>query len=199
MTPIRWIAQCCLVFSLTACHQSVLISPSLSPVDIGRRRATQPRTSVSACTSYLLHAIPTGGKPLREATETLRSKKGVDGFVEVTAEESTIFWILGHTACTTVSARPFVYERPRRKSRSQATSLPRKTPKGPKPTPVLDCGLVCERFGRITATQGVLQQRATKRCKSRCPSDLGYHQCATRASSPMAAARCEAMAKTPRR
>jgi hypothetical protein len=187
MRPTFWIATCLATLALGACHQATLISPSLSPVD-DKPRFEFPKVSESSCTSYILHMIPTGGDPLKEATSALTDKKVADGYVEVTGEQATVFWILGHTTCTTIAARPFKYVS--RKTSKPRPKPPTKTVRKPK-APLVDCGIVCERYGKIAATQGLLQQDFTKRCKRRCPADRLYHQCVTRASTPRAAAQCE--------
>lgn len=189
MRPTLWIAILIATLALGACHHATLIAPSLSPVDDKPRREL-PKVSKTACVSYILHMIPTGGDPLKDATSALTERKIGDGYVEVTGEQSTVFWLLGHTTCTTVSARPFKYVSRTKSKRSLKT--PTKTVRTPKPPqPLVECGLVCERYGKIAATQGLLQQNFTRRCKRRCPADRIYHQCVTRASTPSAAVQCE--------
>ena len=195
MKVVHWIAVLCLTFILSACHQAVVVAPSLGPIDDEKQRVERPRTSASSCTSFILHAIPSGGDPVALATDALKTTPGVDGFVSVTVEQATYFWLLGHTTCTTVSANPFKYGTNARASRSKRKTAPKTPVRLPSSarttTPVVECTLICERFGRIMETNQMLQRQATQRCNSRCERDRGFQECVTKASTSRAARFCE--------
>ena len=191
MKLVQWIVISSLMLTLAACHQAVGVAPSLGPVNPAKQRTEGARKEVSACTTFLLHAIPSGGDPVAEATEDLRTTPGVDGFVGVTVEQATYFWLLGHTTCTTVSATPFTYQATR-STRKKAPKTPLRVPTPARTsTPVVECTLICERFGRIMETNQMLQRRATQRCNTRCARDRTFQECVTKASTSRAAKFCE--------
>ena len=195
MNLARWIAVPSLMLALTACHQAVVVAPSLGPVNPTQPRNERPRQSTSACTSFILHTIPSGGDPVASATEELRGTPGVDGFVGLTVEQSTYFWLLGHTTCTTVSANPFTYGA-KRGVRNKAPKTPVRLPTPARAsTPVVECTLICERFGKIMETNQMLQRRATQRCNTRCARDRSFQECVTKASTSRAARFCESVGR----
>jgi hypothetical protein len=195
MTVVRWIMLAFILLSLTACHQALLVTPSLGPVDASKQRSELPRQVESACTSFIMHTIPSGGDPLLEATAKLTSTAKVDGHVEVTVERATYFWLLGHTTCTTVSGTPFRYgKKPSTRTKRSKPVVRTSTPVKP-PTPKVECTFICERFGKIMETNQMLQRSATQRCNSRCARDSGFQECVTKVSTSRAAKFCESVGR----
>jgi hypothetical protein len=195
MTVVRWITVAFLTLSVAGCHQALLVTPSLGPMDASKQRSELPRQVESACTSFIMHAIPSGGDPLVEATTQLTSTANIDGHVEVTVERATYFWLLGHTTCTTVSGTPFRYGKkpPKRTKRSKPAV---RTAAAVKPaTPKVECTFICERFGKIMETNQMLQRSATQRCNSRCARDSTFQECVTKASTSRAAKFCESVGR----
>jgi len=193
MTLVRWIVAPLVVLIISACHQAVLVAPSLGPVNPTKHRQELPRKTVSACTSFIMHAIPSGGDPVAETASELKASPGIDGHVGVTLEQATYFWFLGHTTCTTLSAIPFKYGGAKT-VRKKAPKTPVRVSTPPRPTtPVVECTLICERFGKIMENNQMLQRRATQRCNTRCARDRSFQECVTKASTSRAAKFCESV------
>ena len=191
MNPIHMISVLSLAVALSACHHAVGIVPSLSPVHPTKTRKDLPKRQVTSCKSFLLHAIPTGDDPVADATTQLESTKAADGVTGVTVEQSTYFWFLGHTTCTTVSGTPFRYTSTGPVPGKKAKQPVRPPPRQRVSTPVVECSLACERFGKILENSQLLQRRAVVRCNNRCAVDRAFQTCVTRASTPQAARLCE--------
>ncbi len=197
--PLRaTLATLALAALLGACYSPVAQVPSLAPVDTTQPMVRYKAIQGEACRTLLLHMIPIGTNSALEAIWDMKRLEGVDGYVEVTVEEHTLFWLLGTTLCTQVTAYPFTYgvepkplslrgEVPApdygvgaRPAAAPAPPNPAPAP-APAPRPVVTaapdrdgapardrCEFECKRFGQLAGSTQLIQQVVADRCLERC-------------------------------
>jgi len=202
-SPLRFMAilagSCGLL--LASCgHNTVVLSPSLAPIDVSRQIVRYQPIQGTSCKSML------------EAIWDMKRLVGVDGYLEVSIQ---------HSSCWTATAYPFTYgtepksisvrsrssmpvaakgatvpaaagaepvhtaaapppppppptSRRRNRSRSARASAP--APPPPPPAPVArtmtrsSCEPACRAFGKHAGATALIQRVVADRCISRCVS-----------------------------
>lgn len=191
--------------ALSGCYRAVDISPSLAPVDTSQPIVRYKAIQGSACTHWVLYLIPTGGDLTLEALLDMKRLVNVDGYLEVSVEERTTWWLLGYSTCVTATGYPFTYGTEVRQLQLRGAAAPPPAPPvataprpppsaQPPPAPVaapppapggptqVECNAACERLGRLAGATATIQNVVAGKCRERCyQGDQRYYDCVTQA------------------